>query len=102
MKAPKYLKFDGKKFYRGVLADFEISETHDLKLLAEAASCVDRITEARKEIDKSGSYFIDRWLQPKPHPAHAVENSNKVLLARLLRELNLDIAPPENRAPLRY
>ena len=101
-KPPDYLKKHGRKFWRGVLSDYVIEETHDLKLLAEASACIDRINDAREEINKSGAYFIDRWKQPKPHPAHGVEKDNKVLLARLLRELKLDIEPPENRPPSRY
>jgi phage terminase small subunit len=101
-KAPNFLKTEGRKFWRGVLSEYEITETHDLKLLAEASSCADRIFEARAEIEKSGPYFIDRWKQPKPHPAHAIENANKILFARLLRELNLDVQMPESRPPQRY
>jgi len=99
---PPHLGKEGRKLWRGVLSDYEIMESHDLKLLAEACGCIDRIDEARQEIEKAGPYFIDRWKQPKPHPAHAVEQANKTLLARLLRELNLDISPPENRPPSRY
>ena len=101
-KPPKYLKVDGRKFWRGVLRDYEILECHDLKLLAEAASCIDRISEAREEIEKAGPYYIDRFKQPKQHPAHDVERNNKTLLARLLRELCLDIEPPASRPPGRY
>lgn len=35
-KPPSYLKADGRKLWRGVLRDYEITEVHDLKLLAEA------------------------------------------------------------------
>ena len=101
-RPPKHLKREGRKFWKGVLSDYEITETHDLKLLAEACHCIDRIAEARAEIEKAGAYFIDRWKQPKPHPGHATEQANKTLLARLLRELQLDLEPPENRAPGRY
>jgi P27 family predicted phage terminase small subunit len=101
-KPPTHLNKGGRKLWRGVLQDYEIEETHDLKLLAEACGCIDRIDEARREIEKKGSYFEDRFGQPKEHPAHKTERDNKILLARLLRELNLDIAPPESRPPTRY
>jgi P27 family predicted phage terminase small subunit len=101
-KEPKHLKRAGRKLWRGILKDYEITESHDLKLLGEACGCVDRIVEARAEIEKEGAYFTDRWGQPKPHPAHGVEKDNKILLARLLRELSLDLEPPENRIPGRY
>jgi phage terminase small subunit len=98
-KPPKILGSEGRKLWRGVLKEYEISECHDLKRLAEAAHCCDRIDEARKEIDIQGPYFVDRFGQPKPHPAFAVEKDNKILLCRILRELNLDTPPPESRPP---
>lgn len=101
-KPPKHLGTEGRRLWRGVLREFEIADTHDLKILAEACACADRIDAARQEIENKGAYFIDRWNQPKPHPAHGVEQTNKTLLARLLRELNLDIQPPESRPPGRY
>ena len=38
----------------------------------------------------------DRFGKPKTHPALAVEKDNKIIFARLMRELNLDIEPPGN------
>jgi P27 family predicted phage terminase small subunit len=101
-KPPDHLKFNDRKFWRGVLRDYEITEHHDLKLLAEACSCIDRIDEARQEIEKVGSYYIDRFGQPKEHPGQRTERDNKILLARLLRELCLDIEPPASRPPGLY
>jgi len=101
-KTPNYLKLYGGKFYRGVLSDYEISETHDLQLLAEASACIDRVYESRAEIEKAGAFFRDRFGQPREHPAHKTERDNKILFARLLRELNLDIEIPANRPPKRY
>jgi hypothetical protein len=52
-KEPNYLKKHGRKFWRGVLSDYEITECHDLRLLAEASACIDRISAAREEIEKT-------------------------------------------------
>ena len=101
-KPPAHLRVDGRRLWRGILREFEISETHDLELLGEACGCVDRISEARAEIEKAGSFFKDRFGQPREHPAHKTERDNKILLCRILRELNLDIEPPESRPPGRY
>jgi phage terminase small subunit len=101
-KPPKHLGPKGRKLWRGILKEYVIDETHDLMRLAEACHCADRIDAARQEIEKQGEYFIDRFGQPKPHPAFAIEKDNKILLCRILRELNLDTPPPESRPPGLY
>jgi len=101
-KPPQGLGAEGRKFWRGVHRDYEITECHDLKILGLASGCLDRIFESEQEIERSGSYYIDRFGQPKEHPAHKTERDNKILLARLLRELRLDIEPPGSRPPARY
>ena len=99
---PEHLRADGKKFWRQILKDFEIGDAHGRMLLAAACQCIDRMVEARQRIEVDGSYYVDRWQQPKEHPAHKTERDNKILLCRILRELQLDIDPPESRPPSRY
>jgi len=101
-KPPKHLGKHGRDFWRGVLSDYDFTDTHEFSILTEASGCLDRIAEARAEIANAGSYFTERWGQPKQHPAHSVERDNRTLFARLVRELNLDITPPETRPPRRY
>ena len=101
-KPPEFLKKNGKKLWRDVLKDYAIHENHALTLLSEACSCIDRITECKEQIDKDGAFFKDRWSQFKEHPAAKSERDQKTLLARLLRELCLDIQPTDNRIPERF
>lgn len=96
---PSHLKKGGRKFWKKVLNDFEIEDGHHLMLLENACQCLDRIDEAQAEIEKEGAYFTDRFGQPKEHPAHKTERDNKILFARLVRELNLDIEPPRESRP---
>ena len=69
---------------------FEL-EDHHIEQVIQACVCLDRQDEAREEIEKAGSYYTDRWGQPRPHPAHKIEESNKVLFCRIIRDLNLDV-----------
>ena len=98
--APKHLQAEGGDFWEAVLFDYDLEETHHLKLLENACVCVDRIAQARRKIRKNGGFYKDRWGIPKEHPAQKNERENKILFARLIRELNLDLETPgENRPP---
>ena len=94
--APKYLRKETKEWFEKVLKEYEL-EDHHIKLLILACECLDRITEARLQIKKDGAYYKDR-LKPKPHPALKIEAENKIIFARLLRELCLEIEPA-NKEP---
>jgi len=101
LKIPSHLSQESKNFYRKVVSDFEFEE-HHLKILQAACETWDRIVEARIEVEKKGQFFVDRWNQPRENPAAKSERDQKVVFARLLRELNLDIAPPDSRLPGLY
>lgn len=97
---PKHLQAEGRTFWESVLNDYDLEESHHLKLLENASVCVDRIAQARRKIRKDGGFYKDRWGIPKEHPAQKSERENKILFARLVRELQLDIeTPAENRPP---
>ena len=102
-RAPGHLVKEGRKFWRQVLKEIDLEEAHVLKLLESACQCLDRVQEARLEIEAKGSFYRDRFGQPKEHPAHKTERDNKVLFARLVRELGLDFEPqPGSRPPRQY
>jgi phage terminase small subunit len=78
-------------------------EDHHVRLLTLACEAWDRAQEARTTLETEGSYFIDRFKQPKAHPAIAVERESRVSFARLLRELDLEGDPqPDIRPPRRH
>ena len=89
----------GKKFRRDVLKEYQITDTHDLRRLDLAAHCLDRIEHCQRVIDDEGPFIKDRFDQTKEHPACKTERDNKVLFARLVRELGLDLENPETPRP---
>lgn len=102
-RAPTYLGENGRKFWNKTLKDFDLVDAHDLQRLEHGCHCLDRITEARAEIEKEGAYFVDRFGQPKEHPSQKVERDNKILFCRIIRELGLDLeTPPDPRPPRQY
>jgi hypothetical protein len=82
-----------------VLEEWQLEQHHE-KLLTLAAESWDRVIEAREIIDSEGLVFLDRFGQPKEHPAAGIERDNRIAFARLLRELDLDAGPePDVRLP---
>lgn len=89
-KAKRPFKTDSaNQFYEKVIQDYEL-EDHHRELLRQAACCLDRIEQARAQIDKDGLYLPDRYGGTKPHPAAKDERDHRLLFSKLLRELNLD------------
>ena len=102
IRTPTQLTPESRKLWRETLAGYEL-EPHHLKLLESACRAWDRIVQAQEQINKDGAYFKDRYDQFKPHPALEVENKNRNMFMRLIRELALDIEPPkESRPPRQY
>lgn len=102
LKPPKHLRPETAAWWLSVADAFAL-EAHHLRLLTLAGEAWDRGQEAREMVAAAGPYFTDRFGQPKAHPALAVERDSRLSFARLLRELALDVDPPESRPPgLRY
>ena len=101
IKFPQHLSVEAKNFYKKVITEYQL-EDHHIKILTLACQCLDRIAEAQEVVRKNGSYYTDRWNQCKEHPGMKVERDNKILFARLIRELSLDISAPDSRPPGLY
>ena len=98
-KPPSHLTDEIAVWWRSVAADYVLAP-HHLRLLTLAAEAWDRVVEARKTILADGSYFTNRFGEPRAHPAHAIERDNRLAFARLVRELGLsEDAPAESRPP---
>ena len=99
--APQHLRTATRKWFRSVLADYEL-ESHHVKLLTLAAEAWDRGQQAREIIDAEGLTFTDKFDQPRARPEIAIERDSRIAYARLLRELALDVEGPaevESRPP---
>ena len=98
--APAHLGKQSKLFWRHVVRNFSL-EKHHLLILQSACETWDRILSARAEIEAQGEFFIDRFDQPREHPGLKVERDNRILFARLIRELNFDCEPADLQASAR-
>ena len=97
---PKHLSKEAKQLWSDILEDYDL-ESHHLKLLQSMCEVWDRIVEARERVKKDGAYYTDRFDQPREHPALKIEKDNRILLARLLRKLNLDLEVSDGPRPPR-
>ena len=102
IRAPSELKAPGKRFFRKVLGEYELTDHHDLQRLAEACKCLDEIHEAEQVIAIEGRFIEDRFGQVREHPACKSIRDARTLFFRAVRELALDVEVPESRPPRRY
>src|SRR5258706_257726 len=99
MTVQKHVKPATRKWFRQVLADFEL-EDHHMRLLQLAGESWDRGQAARAVLDEKGLTFDDRFGAPRARPEVAIERDSRIAFARLIRELGIDVAQPaESRPP---
>ena len=98
IKPPKHLRSDSAAFFAHVVREYDL-DPHHIILLVKSCESLDRIEEAREIIKSDGLTFLDRFGSPRANPAVAIERDNKVSVARLFRELGLDLAGDGKTAP---
>ena len=98
MKPPGHLKPSTAKWWQQVIDGFDLDH-HHVRLLTAAAAAWDRYEQARQTLDSEGITYTDRHGTPRARPEVAVERDSRIAFARLLRELALDVAPPDSRPP---
>lgn len=99
-KAPEYLEEKTRIWWELVNKEYELEE-HHIRLLTLAAEAFDRCQQAREILAKEGLTYLDRFKQPRARPEVAIERDCRIAFARLIRELCLDVEPPEEARPPR-
>lgn len=92
--APAHLRLDTAAWWGSVAEEYAL-EPHTLRILTLAAEAWDRGQEAREAIAKYGPVYVDRFDQPRARPEVAIERDSRIAFARLVRELALDLDPPD-------
>lgn len=93
-KPPAHLTRAAKAWWREIRAEYDIQDSGGLSLLGAAAEAMDRCTSAREAIDANGGPIVlDRFQQPKPHPACAIERDARGQFIQAIRALELDVEP---------
>lgn len=89
--APEALGKAGKKFWKAVLGEYELSDQHHLRLLENAAMLLDRAAAAREIIATAGITTLNQRGEVKEHPAVNTERQSISLFRQCVRELGLDV-----------
>jgi hypothetical protein len=99
---PDYLRKETREWLEKVFFEFDF-EVHKKPLLIQAGETLDRIKNAREIISKDGAFYTDATGKPRKHPALDAERNDRIVFARLIRELNLTDEAPDTRPPtLKY
>lgn len=99
---PKELGSKGVEFWRNVLAEFDLTDFHDLTRLKQAAQCLDELDAAENQIKADGMYLPNRYGNVTEHPACKTVRDLRLLHCKIIRELSLDLPSPESRPPRTY
>ena len=90
-RPPQNLGADGRRIFRTVAREFILSPS-ELALLEQAAHAYEHATAAWRTLADEGAVIADRYGSPKQHPAVATANQMAQLVARLLKQLGVELA----------
>jgi P27 family predicted phage terminase small subunit len=97
-KPPKHLRASTQLWFKEIVETF-VLDSHHLKILAKACEAFDRSETAREAIEKHGLTYNDRWGTPKARPECNIERDSRRAFASLIREIGLDVSPPNESRP---
>lgn len=87
----------GKKLRDDILSEFDISDIAGLEILDRAVESFCRMKKAEKIIDRDGLTIKNRFDEIKEHPALNTERKARAQFLMAIKQLNLDILPPNHR-----
>ena len=93
LKAPAHLGPDGRTLWRSIVADYAISDSAGLVLVATVCECLDRLRQAQVLIAEHGACIVGEDGSVRTNPASKVEVDARNGLASALKSLNLDLEP---------
>ena len=97
-EAPEHLTPATAHWWQSVHEEYSL-EPHHTRLLTLAAEAYDRATQARELIARDGLVVPTADGGMKAHPAISIERDCRTAFARLVRELDLDVEPVQDRRP---
>ena len=97
--APKHLKPATRAWFDQICREYELESQH-LRILQLAAESWDTYEEARDSLADNGFTFVNKKHGDiKPRPEVAIMQNSRLAFLRAVRELNLDVAPPDTPRP---
>ena len=96
-KPPTALSIAAKRWWIAIQSEFSIDDPGGLLVLTTAAEAFDRMKKAEAIIEREGMVALDRFKQPKAHPAVVIERDSRAQMLAALRDLHLDLEPLRDR-----
>lgn len=87
----------GKRLKKNILAEFDISDRGGLEILDRAVESYCRMKAAEAIIDKEGLTVKNRFDETREHPALNTERKARSQFLLAIKQLNLDVFPPNHR-----
>jgi hypothetical protein len=78
------------ELWRSVQAEWSLNAPA-LELLRCAVEALSRADEAAAVVNREGAVFVDRWGQPRQHPAAVLELNHRGQAARYLQALGVTL-----------
>lgn len=91
-KPPSHLSPEAKIIWEKIIAKWALDDGGQV-ILGAALESFDRMREAQRTIKKDGLTFTDRFGQIKSHPLLLIERDSRNSMARLFRQLSIDLEP---------
>jgi P27 family predicted phage terminase small subunit len=90
---PPHLSLSARQWWQTTVDRYRLEE-HHLRLLQLACEAWDRAQAARERLEQEGLTVPGREGGLRPHPCIGIERDARLAVARLIRELDLDIEAP--------
>jgi P27 family predicted phage terminase small subunit len=90
---PSHLSPSARQWWKTTI-DRYVLEEHHLRLLQLACEAWDEAQKARAQLECEGLTVPGREGGIRPHPCVAIERDARLAVARLVRELDLDVEAP--------
>lgn len=96
-KAPAHLSKEAKAWWDSIVNEYDIQDQAGRLILQTGLEAFDRMRLAQGLLKKEGMTTVDRFGQPKAHPATTVERDSRAAMLGALKQLNLDLEPLNDR-----
>jgi hypothetical protein len=88
---------EGNRKKKSYLKEFDISDRGGLDILDRAIESFCRMRAAEVIIDKEVLTVVNRFGEKKEHPALNTERKARAQFLLAIKQLNLDVLPPNHR-----
>lgn len=92
-KPPQELSDEAQALWLRLVEEFVIEDAAGLAILDRACEAFTRMKQATRLLDAEGLVVLDRWKQPKPHPAVSIERDSRAAFLQGVKSLRLDLEP---------